>query len=813
MKTILLSFILFHTICVLDAQNISSRITVKGTVIDSLKGTPISFSTISLLDKKSNKLIKNTLSKENGSFEFNDLLGKPYLLEIVSVGYQQKTTVINYNSLSESSVIDAGKIPIAPSAKGIGEVVVTGIVKKPLIKQEVDRISYDVQADPANNGMNVLDMLRKVPLVSVDATDKIMLKGSGNYKILINGQPSALIAQNPSDVFKAMPASNIIKIEVITTPPAKYDAEGLAGIINIITKKNIGDGYNGNISSSYNTINGARFNFNGTVKQGKLGASGYIGLQIPNQQVLDNGYTNNIKSPSISYLSQKGTNREKSRNPYLNLEVSYEFDSLHLLSANVSNYQWISKQSNTQTSTVEDVNQTLLQAYGLDNSSHLKYFGTDAAINYQLGFKNNKERLLTASYKYNSQGYTSDINGLYSNQLNTAFPNYKQYNDEGTKEHTLQLDYVHPVNKLTIEAGAKAIFRNNFSNYNFGAFDNNSSQYVTDTAQTNDFKSNQNVYSLYNSYELKLEQYVVKAGLRLEQTTVDAQFSSVGASANQDYYNLIPSISMQRKFKTSSSINLGYTERIQRPSIWQLNPFVNKSNPLVISSGNPDLQTVVSHSIELNYSYFAKGNINIGLSYSFANNTVENVTSVNKDTVTETNYMNVGKNRSLGLNVNGNYPITKQLNFNINAQLMHVWLKGTFNGEFYDQAGFQGHCFTTTSYNLPKDYHISADIGYDSRYVMLQGRDNFYYYFSLGGSKDLFNKKASISVVATNPFNQFRKIDFYTSTSSFSQYNYNFDFARRFNITFRYKFGHLNSDIKKSERAISNDDTGGRGGR
>ena len=810
MKTVLLYFIFLTAFFLADAQNVQQKIIAKGLILDSLKTSPISFATVSLLDKKNNKLVKNTLSKENGSFEFEVLRNKTYLLEVASVGYQHKSIPL---TTTDAPTTDAGKILLAPSAAGIGEVIVTGTVKKPLIKQEVDRISYDVQADPENNGMNVLDMLRKVPLVSVDATDKIMLKGSGNYKILINGQPSALIAQNPSDVFKAMPASNIVRIEAITTPPAKYDAEGLAGIINIITKKSIGDGYNGNISTSYNTVNGARFNFNGTIKQGKLGASGYIGVQIPKDQVLDNGYTNNITSPSVSYLTQQGTNKEKNQNPYRNLELSYEFDSLNLLSANISDYQWISKQNNSQTSTLEDENQTLLQSYGLNNASNLKYQGTDAAVNYQLGFKDNKERLLTASYKYNLQGYTSDITGIYTQHFNTTLPNYKQYNDEGTTEHTFQLDYVHPIKKLIVEAGAKAILRNNFSNYDYKLYDSISKEYVTDNTQTNNFKYQQNVYSVYNSYELKLEKFVVKAGLRLEQTTVDAQFSSVGDSVKQNYYNLIPSISLQRKFKTSSSINLGYTERIQRPSIWQLNPFVNKSNPQVISFGNPNLETVVSHSFELNYSYFAKGNINIGLSYTFANNTIENVTSVNKDTITQSTYLNVGQNRGLGLNINGNYPITKQLNFNINAQLLHVWLKGTYNGEFYNQTGFQGHCFTTTSYNLPKDYHISADIGYDSRYVLLQGRDNYYYYFSLGGSKDLFNKKASISIVATNPFNQYRKIDFYTTTSNFSQYNYNYDYARRINITFRYKFGHLNSDIKKSEKAISNDDTGGRGGR
>ena len=307
MKKLFLYILLLSSFCFTIGHASAQKSVIKGTVADSLKNTPLAFVTVSLLDKKNNRLVKNTISNESGSFQFNELQSKSYLLQIVSVGYQPKTVVLKSFPLIAEPLIDLGTIPLAIAVAGMGDVVITSTVKKPLVKQEVDRITYDVQADPENSGTSVLDMLRKVPMVSVDATDKIMLKGSSNYKILINGQPSALIAQDPSDIFKAMPASNILRIEIITTPPAKYDAEGLAGIINIITKKKIGDGYNGNISASYNSIYGPRFNLNGTFKQGKFGANGYIGFQIPNKQSLDNGYSNNITSPVKTFLSQQGT--------------------------------------------------------------------------------------------------------------------------------------------------------------------------------------------------------------------------------------------------------------------------------------------------------------------------------------------------------------------------------------------------------------------------------------------------------------------------------------------------------------------------
>lgn len=292
----------------------------------------------------------------------------------------------------------------------------------------------------------------------------------------------------------------------------------------------------------------------------------------------------------------------------------------------------------------------------------------------------------------------------------------------------------------------------------------------------------------------------------MERTTVNAGFSSIDSFINENYNNLIPSISFQRKFKGNNSVNIGYTERIERPGIWQLNPFINKSNPQVISMGNPNLQPVLNHSFEINYSYFKKGNTSIGLSYSFANNTIENITSVNMDTIAQTTYQNVGGNKTLSLNINSNYPITKDFSFNMNGIVSHVWLKGAYNGGFYNQSGYQEHVFIGSNYNFPHDFHASMNIGYESRYVLLQGLDNHYFFFGMGASKDIMKKKASISIYAMDPYAKYRKIDFYTTTATFNQYNYFYQYARRLNITFRYKFGYLNSDIKKSEKVITNDD-------
>jgi outer membrane receptor for ferrienterochelin and colicin len=245
---------------------------VNGIVIDSATGKAQDYITIAL--KKENVAVKTAVSAADGSFSISKIEAGKYELTIVALGYNAKTIRLE---VAAEGTKNLGKINIISTSSNLAEVNVTAA--KPIIKQEIDRITYDIQADPESKVNNVLDMMRKIPLLSVDGEDNIKLKGSGSYKILINGKPSSLVARNPSEVFKTMSASNIEKIEVITTPPAKYDSEGLAGIINIITKKNIDAGYKGGLN--YNQrfpVGGAGVSAYLTVKEGKLGLSAYGGV-------------------------------------------------------------------------------------------------------------------------------------------------------------------------------------------------------------------------------------------------------------------------------------------------------------------------------------------------------------------------------------------------------------------------------------------------------------------------------------------------------------------------------------------------------
>ncbi|MEO6520227.1 MAG: TonB-dependent receptor [Mucilaginibacter sp.] len=810
--TLFTAFVLLNSVL---AQTQPSKSTIKGSIIDSVKNQPMAFVTVLLKDSKTNQSVKSVLTKDNGTFEVSVPTGKTYQAIFAFIGYRSKT--VNVPEAKEAGqIVSLGKLLLSETNNSLKEVSI--VAAKPLIKQEVDRIAYDVQADPESKALSALDMVRKVPLLSVDANDNIKLKGQGNYKILINGKESALMAKNPSDVLKSMPATNIEKIEVITTPPAKYDAEGLAGIINIITKKNADQGYNGSINGRMNTVWGPGINLNGTVKQGKFGLAGYLGYGS-NGRNRDNYNGSNQVFINQNILLQNAYSKSGGDNTYGNAELSYEIDTLNLITASYEFYGGKFDQNGDQLTSQQNGLGSVFQKYTLTNTNTSTFKGADASLNYQLGFKRDKEQLLTISYKYSySPNEQNNLNEI-SNTLGTHPNSYQQYNKSGNREHTFQLDYVQPFNKkINIEAGGKAILRNNFSDFQTDTLNTTTGKYTLAPLQSNNFTYHQDVYSLYNSYQLKFEKWVVKAGLRIEHTALDADFTSAGTAIAPNYNNVIPSVSGQYKLK-SSSLTLGYTQRIQRPGIYQLNPFIDKTNPKFQNTGNPDLRPELSNTFELNYSNFSKGSVTIGMSYAFSNNSIQNVTNTveqinngKKDTVTITTFQNLGSNKTLGLNMNTNLTFFKKMSVSINAQVSHVWLQGNYSGTTYANSGFGGNVFANVGYKFDKGYRLGFNSGYFVGDVNLQGRNGNYLYTSYVAGVDVLKKKATISLVANNPYSKYFTSNSTTNTTNFYQTAYYQNPYASFAVRFNYRFGKLNSNIKQNQRGIKNDDTKGGGG-
>ncbi|MGF1924275.1 MAG: outer membrane beta-barrel family protein, partial [Bacteroidia bacterium] len=489
---------------------------------------------------------------------------------------------------------------------------------------------------------------------------------------------------------------------------------------------------------------------------------------------------------------------------YVGTEVSYDIDSLNLISAQL-NFNANSNESTSIQNSALYHDVSLLQSYELTNNLAGSGSGVDAAINYQLGFKKDKNRLLTFSYRYYrfSNNQLNDVN--ISNPIAYNLPNYKQNNTGGSAEKTFQIDYVYPTKKVTIETGIKAIFRDNTSNFDFLSLQSGG-LFVLDPARTNGFDNKQNVFGVYNTYQFNLKKWGIKAGIRLEQTEIDANFSEL-TNLSSSALNLIPSISANRKFKDNSSLNFGFTSRIQRPGINQLNPFVDRSNPNFESSGNPDLRPMSGQSIEVNYSRFKKASINIGLRGMFFDNVIMPRAVTDPTTnITRSSYGNTGNATLIGLNLNVNYPFSAKLRASINGMASYGIVTGEINGSMLKTSGMMGRASSSITYKPNKTWQTTASINYSGPNFTLQGRSNTFVSSSLSLSKELFKNKVSISLAANNAFDKYRSAINTTKGPNFTQESFSQNYQRNFTTSLNYRFGKLKEEIRKNKKGINNND-------
>ena len=765
--------------------------TISGTVFDAASRLPLHYASVELLRKGGFEMIGHAATDSLGRFELSTSdPDTAHVLRVVLLGYK-----LYRQQITDTGSVMLPAIYLAPDTKELQEVVIAA--RSPLVRQEVDRISYNVQADPENKLNSLLDMLRKVPLISVDADDNVKLKGSSSFKVLIDGHPSALVVNDPKDIFRSMSASNILRIEVITIPPAKYDGEGLAGILNIITVKNRLDGYSGNIGTAWKFPNGPRTYGSFNLKEDKFAVAAFGGWNEYNTPQTGSSVTSQ-SIPAGTVVQQQASANTHSNQGYGSAQLSYEADSLNLISA-IINYSGGSahRESSLFTQQADSLN----RQYQLTNDGHNQQHGLEAGLDYQLGFRRSKIQLLSFSYRYSNTVSDQNNQLLVADQVNEALTNYSQYNNAGTHEHTAQLDYVQPIGKVIMEAGIKGIFRNNFSDFTTSGADSAAS------AGANQFSYQQNIYSIYDSYSLDLPDWTFKGGLRLEHTTVAASFTGVSDLDIPGYNNLLPSLAALYKFSSTNSLGLGYTQRILRPGIQQLNPYVDRQDPDFISYGNPDLRPEVNHIISLTYSSYQKAGITASVSYQFSDNTIQSVDLPGTDGITRSTYQNLGTNNNLEGDLNINYPLSKKMNININGELSFITLKGDVDEELLTRQTFIGNANVYLSYNLGHNWKTGYNFLYFSPAKTLQATSSPYYYNSLSLVKSVFNKKLTISGSVSNPFSRLMDYKYDYNDPRFTQHSNNDIVYRRFNIGLNYQFGKLKSEaIKKNKTTIENND-------
>jgi len=816
--------LLLSATCIYCQTN-TTNVVVKGQVIDSLTSETIPYATLKIAGKDNPKTpLKAIASDDDGNFRFTMNQKGEYILSIEYIG---KNTLEIPLVIEDKKTIDLGKVTITDNSKLLSEVVVSAI--KPLIKVDLDKIVYSMENDPESKTNNVLEMLKKVPMITVDGEENIQLKGSSSFKIYMNGKPSNMITNNPKEVLRGMPANTVKDIQVITDPGAKYDAEGVAGIINIITQQNTSmGGYTATINARIDDMGGFGLGPYIMLKYGKIGFTGsYNYYEWKRPKSPNSSFREDLKGTEEGnlnkYLYQDGISKNNGNGQYGSGELSIEIDTLNLINIGFNRYHGNYKSKSTLYNEMLDIDKIMQYKYDQSGTTKNVYGGTDLNADYQRTFKK-KDQLLTASYKLSISPEDTKSNTDIANGEGTLPPTAivnKQYTDASMKEHTFQIDFTTPFGKVhSVEAGLKYIIRLNESES--GREYLNSSGNWEDIANDNDkFKHEQDILAAYGGYNAKFKKWGIKTGLRYEATWLDAKFAlNESQNFKTNYSNLVPSVTITYELKPMQNLRFGYNMRIWRPGIWQLNPYQNTSNPNYVTIGNPELEAVKAHSFNLNYGLFTpKLNFNMNLSYNFENDGIENITSLDNG-ITTTTYDNIGKKKSLNASAYINWSITDKLRLFSNMWGGYIDIKSNKErnlanaNEKLSNYGFNGSVYMGAQYSFPKAFRVYFNGGLFSPHISLEDKGPSYSFHSFSVSKGFKDERLTFRAYAQNPFQKDREFRNERTTPDFRYESIMNNRVRSFGISVSYRFGEMKSQIKKTQRGISNDDTmsGGQGG-
>ncbi|MGC4021612.1 MAG: TonB-dependent receptor [Cyclobacteriaceae bacterium] len=812
---------------------------ITGVVIDSTSNAGVEFANVALLDAKTHQAVNGNVCDDKGKFEITKIANGDYILVISFIGYKNKTMPIQISD--KKNDINLGNVQLSPSVTVLKAVEVVG--QKTLIEEKVDRLVYNAENDATAKGGDATDVLRRVPMLTVDLDGNVSLRGSQNIKVLINNKPSTITASSVADALKQIPSDQIKTVEVITSPSAKYDAEGSAGIINIILKKDHLEGLTMGINSSAG-YRGSNLGLNGSYRKGKFGVS-LGGFGRANYNTPGNFYNNQTtlpttQTPDISKNIQSATTRNQNLFGNYTIGLDYDIDKSNSLTGSVRfgirnghNYQdnlttqsFLNSNENYANESIKNIN-TL-------NNSH----SVDASLNYTHFFKkqNQEFNLLTLYSQSNGQNNftttTTHYKGASSDVGVDTLASIVNTNPTKNSEATVQADFQTPLNeRQMIEVGGKDIMRKATSNASYT--DGNGNALPSGQVyNSNTLDYTQNITAGYFSYTLNTaSKYSVKAGARYEYTTISAT-SVIGSNPaqpfSQNYGVFVPSINISRRLDNGNMIKIAFNRRIQRPSIQNLNPNTVASNILNVSKGNPSLGPEYTNNYEISYNANIQNtSLNFSAFMRQTNNSIQQLRRTqrvvyNGDTVTaiSTTYGNIGTQNAYGGSIFANVSLSNKFSLSGGGDVYYAVLKNNDNtlidGVAIYNAKNQGWVYNVRmfgNYTITKGWGLQFFGFYRGNQVMLQGYQTSFRVYSLSLQKEFNEKRGSVGLGVENFATPTIKINSYTSSPILNQESYNKLYYFNFKINFSYRIGKINNNQpKKSKKSINNDDLKDGGG-
>ena len=801
------TLLVIATLLIIAGNMMGQTTTVKGVLTDKSSGESEPFATVRVFNAgKTEKPVAMFLTDEEGRFS-HEVKGKGKFDIVFScIGKEDLKQTIE---LGEQDMLDMGTLYIMQNENLLKGVEI--VAQKPLVKMEVDKMSYNVAEDEDSKSNTVLDMLRKVPMVTVDGQDNISVNGSSSFKVYVDGMPNPMFSSNPSMVFKSMPATAVKSIEVVTNPGAKYDAEGAAGVLNIVMNRQTPmasqslNGYNGTIRIGVGTkqMSGGAF-LSG--QQGKLSYSANVMTSYNKpgttttemEQMQDNGVqqlmtsTNDVKTPFTMG----------------SLTLGYQLDPMSNINVTASLNSMSMKSTGTTTTTMGGSPYGNGFSYGSSTDMKNKNTSFSGSVDYQRFLNQEHTQSLTLTYQLTYSPTTTEMTSNFDSSFLTSQSSFDltdrySENKDKTTNHIFQLDYTMPLGTgKTLSLGSKLQLHDATSDAKYYLKD------VYDPSSSSDYEYSNKILAGYGEFAGNWSKLGAKAGLRYEQTWQDVEYHlGNGQDFSTNYSSLVPTASLQYNLSQGSNLGLSYNMRISRPGISYLNPYVDKTNPIALTYGNPDLDVEKAHNVTLVYNVFSsKLMMNLNLHHNFVDNAISQYSFYDADNLLNTTYGNVVSSHQTGLSGYVNYLITKNTRLFFNGGLNYTDLRS--NTLAQSNSGWTANIMGGVQQTLPWKLQLSAFAIASTKNYTLQGWSGGFNLVTASMSKTLLNDKLSLSISGMVGLNKGGKlnIESYNKGTNFTAHN-NIS-VPIYGVTFTASYTFGNTQImtrQKRQSRIQND--------
>ncbi|MFD1552505.1 TonB-dependent receptor [Putridiphycobacter roseus] len=767
-------------ICFLFAsgQLAAQNITIRGTVFDAKSNEAVPFASIAAIDNATAEVIVGTTSKLDGSFELKlDSIG--FYVEVRFVGYATKK-ITSFNSVEGQ--IELGKLLLEKSSLSLNEVEI--VAEKSTVEFKLDKRVFNVGSDISSSGMGALEVLNNVPSVNVDIEGAISLRGNSGVQILINGKPSVLTDEG-SNALGTITADMIESVEVITNPSAKYEAEGSAGIINIIIKKQEKKALNGSISLNTGYPNNHSVGLSLNQRTEKFNLFAQLGAGYRTRPY--NSHTINQSLVDNSLVESLGEEFKNENFYNVILGTDFYINDLNVITLTGNFAYEIESEESAYDFTLSNGDGQIESEYqraGITTATNPKY---QFDLQYAKEFKNNKDHQLLLSTTGHFFG--KDQASAFENVLNVGSflpSDQKIETDFHQADYAFKLDYTNPISKkFTYEGGG--LYEINDIGNDYKVFDNESDSWVESIDLSNNFLYIQKVLGVYSTGSIQLDKWGFKAGLRLENTDLETALTTTNEYHSSNYTNLFPSAHVSYKISKRYSMQAGYSKRISRPRMWDLNPFFNIQNSYSIKKGNPNLAPEYSDSYELTSIFILdKLSLNASLYFLHTENVMEQVTYF-EDNISTTTPENIGVRDQTGLEFNAKYKPFKWFTLSGDFNYGYFNRVGTFESQVFDFNGDKWSSKMTGKFKVSKTIDFELTGNYQSTYKTVQGITSGFLYGNLGLRKKLWKGKGVLNFTVQDIFAS-RVRESTVSQTDFYYYSIG-SRGRFFTLGFSYSFG------------------------